>query len=135
MLVPDFDAHESVLDKRRANAPRVQGALLAILKQHGKNESLVAEACGVVERLQCAGGGCGEAAALCSDRNLVLPEARQAVREPGALEVLHERCKTAFDAAAAVELTEDIDPACAKLWSIDWRRQPPPEGPERGEEL
>jgi hypothetical protein len=135
MLVPDFDAHESVLDKRRANAPRVQGALLAILKQHGKNESLVAEACGVMERLQCAGGGCGEAAALCSDRNLVLPEARQAVREPGALEVLHERCKTAFDAAAAVELTEDIDPACAKLWSIDWRRQPPPEGPERGEEL
>ena len=147
LLVPDFGAPEGVLGRRRAAAPRAEGALLAILRRHGADEGVVAEACGVVERLQCAaGGGCRAAAALCAGRSPPLPAARQAAREPGALGALHARCRAAFDAAYAVELVEAIDPACAQLWSLNWEggggapmaRQPPPDaGPDdaRGEEL
>ena len=51
LLVPDFGAPEAVLGRRRAAAPRAEGALLAILRRHGADEGVVAEACGVVERL------------------------------------------------------------------------------------
>ena len=147
LLVPDFGAPEAVLGRRRAAAPWAEGALLAILRRHGADEGVVAEACGVVERLQCAaGGGCRAAAALCAGRSPPLPAARQAAREPGALGALHARCRAAFDAAYAVELVEAIDPACAQLWSLNWEggggapmaRQPPPDaGPDdaQGEEL
>ena len=117
MLSPAHVPYESILRVRRRSGAPLPGALASILARHKGHPELLAEACGLVQLLQCVDEGdgtCGGVAALCPE-GLEIPPPQLPDRSLAAMQALFERCAGAFYSALKVELNEPIDAECVKL--------------------
>jgi len=117
MLSPAHVPSENILRARRRSGAPLPGALASILARHKGHPELLAEACGLMQLLQCVDEGdgtCGGVAALCPE-GLEIPPPQLPDRSLAAMQALFERCAGAFDLALKVELNEPIDPECVKL--------------------
>ena len=124
MLDPEIVLSESLLRRREEEGShRILTALKALLGQPGREDTVVAEACGLAERLGCLASGegmCGQVAGLCPKGVRIPPVMRCSGTERCETEAelgrLWEQCGPTFYKGSLVELTEPIDPVCGKLW-------------------
>ena len=117
MLSPDLVFSEPLIRGRREAGARILAALASVLARHTGNPEVLAEACGLMHLLQCLSEGdgtCGGIAALCPE-GLEIPTPQLPDRTPATMQLLFERCARSFYLASTVQLTEPIDPECAKL--------------------
>jgi hypothetical protein len=126
MLSPALTPIESLLQSRREAGARVLAALASVLARHTGHPEVLAEACGLMHLLECLGEGdgtCGGIAALCPE-GLKIPTPQLPDRSPAVMQPLFERCARSFYLSSKVQLTEPIDPECAKL--VDYGMSPRP---------
>ena len=115
---------ESLVHKReKEGSHRILAALKALLGQPAGDVAIVAEACGLAERLGCLVGGeglCGQVAGLCPQGVRIPPvmrcEGTERCETEAELDRLWEQCGPTFYKASKVKLAEPVDPECAKLW-------------------